>query len=86
KGRAALTEDQRKDADKAAREAILSSETSTYAFTPGMSYVDKGFALGRSRFLDAETADGNETEAKEADAKTAPATGELGRQSTEEAD
>jgi len=44
KVRAAMTDDQRKDADKAAREAILSTETSTYAFAPGMSYVDKGFA------------------------------------------
>lgn len=44
KVRAAMTDDQRKDADKAAREAILSSETSTYAFAPGMSYVDKEFA------------------------------------------
>jgi hypothetical protein len=44
KVRAAMTEDQRKDADKATREAVMSSETSTYAFAPGMSYVDKGFA------------------------------------------
>ncbi len=44
KVRAAMSDDQRKDADKAVREAILSGETSTYAFTPSMSYVDKEFA------------------------------------------
>jgi hypothetical protein len=42
--RAAMTEEQRKDGDKAVREAVMSSETSTYAFVPSMSYVDKGFA------------------------------------------
>lgn len=50
KVRAAMTDDQRKDADKAVREAILSSETSTYAFAPGMSYVDKGFAAADPGF------------------------------------
>lgn len=44
KVRAAMSDDQRKDADKAVREAIMSSEISTYAFVPGMSYVDKEFA------------------------------------------
>lgn len=42
--RAAMSEDQRKDADKAVREAIMSSDVSTYAFAPSMSYVDKEFA------------------------------------------
>lgn len=42
--RAAMTEDQRKDADKAAREAVMSVENSIYAFAPGMSYVDQRFA------------------------------------------
>jgi hypothetical protein len=50
KVRAAMTEDQRRDADKAVREAIISSETSTYAFAPGMSYVDKGFAAADPDF------------------------------------
>jgi hypothetical protein len=50
KVRAAMTDDQRKDADRAVREAILSSETSTYAFAPGMSYVDKGFAAADPGF------------------------------------
>jgi len=44
KVRAAMSDDQRKDADKVVREAILSGETSTYAFTPSMSYVEKEFA------------------------------------------
>lgn len=50
KVRAAMTDDQRKDADKAVREAVLSSETNTYAFAPGMSYVDKGFAAADPGF------------------------------------
>jgi hypothetical protein len=50
KVRAAMTDDQRKDADKGAREAIMSSDTSTYAFAPGMSYVDKGFAAADPDF------------------------------------
>ena len=50
KVRAAMTDDQRKDADKAVREAIMSSEISTYAFAPGMSYVDKGFAAADPDF------------------------------------
>ena len=50
KVRAAMSDDQRKDADKAVREAIMSSEISTYAFTPGMSYVDKEFAMMDAAF------------------------------------
>lgn len=42
--RASMSDDQRKDADKTVRETIMSSEVSTYAFAPGMSYVDKQFA------------------------------------------
>lgn len=42
--RAAMSDDQKKDADKAVREAVMSTEVVTYAFTPSMSYVDKGFA------------------------------------------
>jgi hypothetical protein len=49
KVRAAMTEDQRKDADKAVRDAVMSSETTVYAFEPNMSYVNKEFAS-----LDAE--------------------------------
>jgi hypothetical protein len=44
KVRAAMTDDQRKDADKAVREAIMSSDVTTYAFAPGMSFVDRQFA------------------------------------------
>jgi len=42
--RAAMSDDMRKDADKSYADAVMSSETSTYWFTPEMSYVDKGFA------------------------------------------
>ncbi|HKP45185.1 MAG TPA: hypothetical protein VJT50_01180 [Pyrinomonadaceae bacterium] len=42
--RAAMSEDMRKDADKAYGDAVMSSETSTYWMTPEMSYVDKEFA------------------------------------------
>lgn len=48
--RAAMTDDQRKDADKAVREIIMSSEISAYAFAPSMSYVPKSFAAGDSEF------------------------------------
>ena len=50
KVRTAMTDDQRKDADKAVREAILSSDVSTYAFAPSMSYVDREFAAMDSAF------------------------------------
>lgn len=42
--RAAMSDDQRKDADKAVRESVMSSETSTYAFAPSMSYVPREVA------------------------------------------
>ena len=42
--REAMSDDQRKDADKAANDAVMSTEVSTYAFAPNMSYVDKQFA------------------------------------------
>ncbi|HKO95366.1 MAG TPA: hypothetical protein VJU86_00125 [Pyrinomonadaceae bacterium] len=42
--RAAMTDDQRKDVDKAVRDSIMSVENSIYAFAPGMSYVDQRFA------------------------------------------
>ena len=50
KVRAAMSDDQRKDADKAVREAIMSSDVNTYAFAPSMSYVDKEFAARDSAF------------------------------------
>ena len=50
KVRAAMTDDQRKDADKAVREAIMSSDVTTYAFSPGMSFVDREFAAMDSAF------------------------------------
>ncbi len=42
--RASMSDDQKKKADKMASEAIMSSETSIYAMSPQMSYVDKQFA------------------------------------------
>lgn len=39
--RAAMGDDMRKDADKAISDAIMTGETSTYAFAPNMSFVDK---------------------------------------------
>jgi hypothetical protein len=39
--RQAMTDDQRKDADKAYGESVISSEVATYAFVPRMSYVEK---------------------------------------------
>jgi hypothetical protein len=50
KMRAALGDDMRKDADKAASEAIMSSEISTYSFAPAMSHMDKDFAAGDPTF------------------------------------
>lgn len=50
KVRAAMSDDQRKDADKSVREAIMSSEVTTYAFAPSMSYVNREFAAMDSAF------------------------------------
>jgi hypothetical protein len=48
--RAAMSEDARKDADRAASDAIMSSDVSTYRFEPNMSYVEKEFAAGDPSF------------------------------------
>ena len=48
--RAAMSEDQRKDADKTYSDAVMSSETSTYWMTPEMSYVEKEFAAADPGF------------------------------------
>ena len=50
KVRAAMSEETRKEADKTASDAIMSSEINTYSFTPGMSYVDKDFIAGDPAF------------------------------------
>lgn len=47
---ASMGDDARKDLDKMAAEAIMSSETSTYSFVPNMSYVDADFAAGDPSF------------------------------------
>jgi hypothetical protein len=48
--RAAMSDDQRKDADKAVRETVMSTDVSTYAFAPRMSYVPKDFASADAAF------------------------------------
>lgn len=50
KVRAAMSEETRKEADKTASDAVMSSETSTYWLTPSMSYVDKDFIAGDPAF------------------------------------
>lgn len=50
KVRAAMGNDERKDLDKEAGEVYMSSETSTYAFAPDMSYVEKEFAAADPGF------------------------------------
>ena len=50
KMRAAMSDDQKKDADKAVSDAVMSSETSTYAFAPSMSYLEKEFTSGDPAF------------------------------------
>ena len=48
--REAMSEDQRKQADKMASETVVFSETSVYALNPQMSYVPKDFAAGDPTF------------------------------------
>jgi hypothetical protein len=48
--RAAMGDDMSKDADKTVSESVMSSETSTYAYAPSMSYVEKDFAAGDPAF------------------------------------
>ncbi|HSS19113.1 MAG TPA: hypothetical protein VLL54_03505 [Pyrinomonadaceae bacterium] len=50
KVRAAMSDDMKKDADKLASEAIMSTDVSTYAFAPNMSYVEKEFAAADPAF------------------------------------
>lgn len=50
KVRAAMSNDEKKDLDKEASEVYMSSETSTYAYAPNMSYVEKDFAAGDPAF------------------------------------
>jgi hypothetical protein len=48
--RDAMSEDQKKKADKLAGESVVFSETSVYAFNPQMSYVPKEFVAGDPSF------------------------------------
>lgn len=48
--REAMSDDQRKKADKVASESILFNETSIYAFNPRMSYMPKEFTAGDPAF------------------------------------
>lgn len=50
KVRAAMSDDMKKDADKASADAIMSTESSIYWFSPDMSYVEKDFAAGDPAF------------------------------------
>lgn len=50
KVRAAMSDDQRKDADKIVGEAVMSTEVSTYAFAPRMSFVSEQFAAADRDF------------------------------------
>lgn len=50
KVRAAMSDDQKKDADKMFGEAVISSETNLYAFAPRMSFVSKEFAAADPDF------------------------------------
>jgi hypothetical protein len=45
-----MSEDQRKDADKAYGESVMSTEVNTYMFVPQMSYVDEGMAAADPGF------------------------------------
>lgn len=48
--REAMTDDQKKKADRMTGESVVFSETSVYAFNPQMSYVPKDFAAGDPTF------------------------------------
>ena len=50
KVRAAMSEENRREADKIFGDAVISSEINTYLLTPGMSYVDKDFIAGDPAF------------------------------------
>ena len=50
KVRAAMSDDMRKSADKTTADAVIVSETSTYAFDPSMSYVPKEMAAQNPGF------------------------------------
>lgn len=52
--RAAMSDDMRKDADKAYNDAVMSSDTATYWLTPEMSYVEKEFAALDPSFWNAK--------------------------------
>lgn len=48
--REAMTDDQKKKADKIAGESVMLTETSIYAFNPSMSYMPKEFTARESSF------------------------------------
>ncbi len=73
--REAMSEDQRKKADKMQGESVVFSETSVYAFNPQMSYVPKDFAAGDPTFWNPKPAamPKRTTKKKTAKPTTAPA-------------
>jgi len=54
--RAGMGNDERRDLDKEASDVYMSSETSTYAFAPAMSYVEKEFAAADPAFWNTKPA------------------------------
>jgi hypothetical protein len=52
--RASMSDDTKKDADKAVSDAVMSNDISTYWMTPAMSYVEKDFAAGDPGFWNAK--------------------------------
>jgi hypothetical protein len=72
--REAMSDDQKKKADKMANETIVFSETSVYAFAPQLSYVPKDFAAGDPSFWNPKPEAPKPTPRKKpARATTAPA-------------
>lgn len=72
--RASMSDDQRKDADKAVSEAVMSSENSTYWMTPSMSHVDKEFAAGDPGFWNVKPAMAAKPKPRKPKPVAAPAT------------
>jgi hypothetical protein len=72
KVRSAMSDDMKKDADKSASDAIMSSDTSTYMFLPGMSYVSKEFAATDPDFWHPKAEMAAKPKPKRKTAKAAP--------------
>jgi hypothetical protein len=73
KVRAAMSDDQRRDADKAVGDAVMSTESSTYAFAPRMSFVSEEFAAGDKDFWHPRMETAAKPKPRRRVTKTAPA-------------